>query len=116
MNGVEILTSEEVVVKSAFNWNAWFITFAAVFVVFIVVGLIMSLRENEDAPLFVFAIFGVVSGLLLGCIPGVEMPTPTEYKTQYEVTISDDVSMNEFMEKYEIIEQDGKLYTVRERD
>ena len=40
----------------------------------------------------------------------------TKYETQYKVTISDEVKMDEFCEKYEIIEQDGKIYTVRERN
>ena len=39
----------------------------------------------------------------------------TEYATEYKVTIDDSVSMNEFMDKYEIINQEGKIYTVREK-
>ena len=36
--------------------------------------------------------------------------------TEYKVTISDDVSMTEFYEKYEVVEQSGKIFTVKERD
>ena len=39
-----------------------------------------------------------------------------EYETHYKVTISDEVEMNDFYETYEIVEQDGKIYTVRERN
>lgn len=39
-----------------------------------------------------------------------------ETETHYEVTINDSVSMNEFNEKYEIIEQRGEIYTVKERE
>lgn len=42
----------------------------------------------------------------------------SSYKTgeyEYKVTISDEVSMNEFMKKYEIINQEGKIYTIKER-
>ena len=35
---------------------------------------------------------------------------------EYNVIISDEVSLTEFNEKYEIIEQNGKIYTVRERE
>ena len=35
---------------------------------------------------------------------------------QYKVTIDETVSMVEFMDKYEIIDQEGKIYTVRERE
>ena len=39
-----------------------------------------------------------------------------EKETHYEVTIDDSVSMSEFNEKYEIIEQRGEIYTVKERE
>ena len=35
---------------------------------------------------------------------------------QYQVTISDDVSMTEFNEKYEVIKVEGKIYTIREKE
>ena len=34
---------------------------------------------------------------------------------EYKVTISDSVSFNEIYEKYEIVEQEGEIYTIRER-
>lgn len=34
---------------------------------------------------------------------------------EYKVTISDDVSFNEFNKKYEVVEQEGEIYTIRER-
>lgn len=42
------------------------------------------------------------------------MMAPTAYETHYKVLISDEVSMNEFLEQYEIIDQEGKIFTVRE--
>lgn len=36
--------------------------------------------------------------------------------TEYKVTIDDSVSMNDFMDKYEILDQEGKIYTVKERE
>ena len=35
---------------------------------------------------------------------------------EYKVTASDDVSLNKFIEKYEIIDIEGKIYTIREKD
>ena len=35
---------------------------------------------------------------------------------EYKVTIDDSVSMNEFLDKYEILDQEGKIYTVKERE
>ena len=36
--------------------------------------------------------------------------------TEYKVTIDDSVSMNEFLNKYEILDQEGKIYTVKEKE
>lgn len=35
---------------------------------------------------------------------------------QYQVVVSDKVEFNEFMEKYEILEQNGDIFTIQERD
>lgn len=34
---------------------------------------------------------------------------------EYKVTISDDVGFNEFNKKYKVVEQEGEIYTIRER-
>lgn len=54
--------------------------------------------------------FGNLYPLICGCL----IPED-KYETRYQVTIDDSVSMNEFQDKYEIIEVEGKIYTVRER-
>ena len=54
----------------------------------------------------------MLAGFLVGVVVGV---AEIEYYPTYKVTISDEVSMNEFMNKYEILNQDGKIYTVKER-
>ena len=59
-------------------------------------------------------LFGVLSIIVgAGVDAATEQPTG-EY--EYKVTISDEVSMNDFLEKYEIIDQEGKIFTVKERD
>lgn len=42
--------------------------------------------------------------------------TENESYTKYKVTISEEVKLKEFNEKYEIIDQDGEIYTIVERD
>lgn len=34
--------------------------------------------------------------------------------TEYEVTINDNVSFTEFMDRYEILERNGNIYTIKE--
>lgn len=37
-------------------------------------------------------------------------------KYTYKVTISDEVNFVEFNDKYEIIDQDGLIYTIKEKE
>lgn len=53
-------------------------------------------------------IIGVILSLIFGGFTSIITKVPSEYKTQYKVTISDEVSLNEFNERYEIIDQEGK--------
>ena len=58
--------------------------------------------------LFILGIIGLI------CIrKTTEQPTG---KYQYQVAIDDTVVMSEFYDKYEVIEVEGKIYTIREKD
>lgn len=119
MTGVEILTSNEVVSEYAFNW-ASFWAFLIVVIIIVTIFVICNYKKDKNInsvnDLFcmyvVFTLLGCCYGALLGNVTH----EPIAYETQYQVTVSDDVSMVEFMENYEIIKQDGKIYTVRERE
>ena len=76
----------------------------------------MSCNEMEFTPLVVCIITGVILGCSYGALMGAVFRTPTAYETQYKVTISEEVTMAEFLEHYEVIDQDGKIFTVREKD
>ena len=117
MTGVDILAMEEVAVEWAFNWTAFWITV----VILGAIGLIHSIYSVVEGiddwvyiPIMttVFMLIGAMVGTLFG---GALCRTPTKYEPQYKVTVSDDVSMTEFLERYEIIDTEGKIYTVRER-
>ena len=114
MSGIEILAIEEIGVEFAFNWMAFFITFGAILVIFLLFGIYMSVHWDDWFQLSVGIILGIILGIVFGFSTGVGLHTPTTYENQYKITISDEVSMNEFTEKYEIIDQEGKIYTVRE--
>ena len=106
MNGVEILSSFEYVTK--YGWNPWI--FAALLGITALLAFVFYFAKNE------YFIFVIVIGLLASII--VSSPvcgsTPTEYETRYKVIIDNTVSLNEFFETYEIVDQDGKIYIVRE--
>ena len=109
MNGVIILNSYE----SLTNFGsillmsilcAWFLAAA-------IVALFALLKHGCDSWKE-FAILVVCVVLFIVC--GYLIPED-KYETHYQVTVDNSVSMNEFQNKYEIIEVEGKIYTVRER-
>lgn len=59
-------------------------------------------------------IVGIILGGMSGTAAGEIYEIPTNYEIHYKVTISDEVLMTEFYEHYEVIEQEGKIFTVRE--
>ena len=115
MNGVEILASSQVLIDVAFNWSAFWIVFSIFTVVSLFLGLILGSINNDCVVLIILVIVGMALGCVWGGVAGFEYATPAEYETQYKVTISDEVQMNGFLERYEILDQEGKIYTVRER-
>lgn len=113
MTGVEILTTQEVATAFAFSWENFWIGMSVILFIGLFLGAICSMIEKDIVGLIAGGILGVVFGCMLGVGVGIDS-IPTEYETQYKVTISDEVSMNDFLERYEIVSQEGKIYTVRE--
>ena len=118
MTGVEILSSAEAVAARAnWNWSNFWITIAVVFVIAVIAGVIFSIEEDDPvAFLIMFLAVFIVGGGVLGPFVGKISGEPISYETHYKVTIDDSVSMNEFLDKYEILDQEGKIYTVKERE
>ena len=116
MTGIEILATREIATEFAFNWNVFLITFSVILGMFALIGIVMSLVSYDWSNLIGGIVAGAAIGMLIGGVVGDGvLCIPVTYKTQYKVTISDEVSMNEFLEKYEIIDQEGKILTIRER-
>jgi ABC-type uncharacterized transport system permease subunit len=118
MGGIEILASEEVAIEwASWNWLSFWIGVAIAFVLSLVAGFIFACQEADIfAGLLMFGCMLIGVGSLLGIILGKNFVDPTKYETHYKVTIDESVSMTEFNEKYEVLEQEGKIYTVRERE
>ena len=118
MNGVEILTSNEVAIAyEKFSWSDFWIAIAVFAFFALLAGLLVGLDSgNVAAGVIAFSVVLIIGGTFFGPLIGYSGGEPIEYETQYKITIDDSVSMTEFLDKYEIIEQDGKIYTVRERE
>lgn len=110
MDGVTILATEQVVSSFAFNWWACLIGFIIFNILILVIGLAHDMIGAKIIYILA-SVFGVVAGVLGGFAFGI----PTAYETQYKVTVASDVSMAEFYEHYEVIEQEGLIFTVKEK-
>jgi hypothetical protein len=111
MNGVEILSSETIYNTILPEWCS-----AVGFVCLLVFGVCISASIDSERllPLIICCICFLGSGacMILGSI---ENKNDIGY-IEYKVTIDDSVPMNEFLDKYEILDQEGKIYTVKERE
>ena len=115
LDGITILNTYEVVTKTAFSWPGFWIGVSIVAVVALI-GSIISYDNLEDF-LVVFGVSTIICGVLIGLFFGFAvMRKPIEYVSEYEVTISNEVSMNEFYNRYDVIEQRGDIYVIREKE
>ena len=77
-----------------------------------VVGLFVSvLLTIDDSPGKAIT-FGLATGFAIVAI-SLGVSADPEH-TQYKVTISEDVKLVEFLERYEILDTEGEIYTMRE--
>lgn len=83
------------------------------------VGLLLAFAmtlcfANERIILgFICIVLAFGSGIV-GSLGGIYSKTDINH-IEYKVIIDDSVSMNEFLDKYEILDQEGKIYTVKEK-
>ena len=117
MNGVEILAVEQVPTAFGFGWSLFIIL--GVLFSSLIGGIAWCLAWEGDfsrVKTGISVCVGVVIALAFAALIGKvsETGAPTEFETHYKVTISDEVSMSEFLERYEIVDQDGKIFIVRE--
>lgn len=116
MNGVEILLTTEVVTETTYNW--WLAGF--IYLGFVILGGIVGYCFAEPwckgEGTYIGCTISALTGIFIFAMVAVATAKPTTYETHYKVTIDDSVSMTEFMDKYEILDQEGKIYTVKERE
>lgn len=78
-----------------------------------ILGLILDLCNDLSD-----GIFGAIAGCIVGmfaCAIIFQCIFPVKF-IKYKVVISEEVSMTEFYEKYEIIDVDGAIYTIRDKE
>lgn len=112
MDGVIILTSEEVTTAWKYNYSFVWIGAIICFIFGIIIALCARMGFAEWALTSVLLSF---AGAIIGSCFVTFFAKPIETETHYQVTINDEVSMKEFYEKYEVLEQKDDLFTIREK-
>lgn len=116
MEGVEILNQFEVPIEHCLNWTVFWITFSIFFIGGLSEGIILWLKYGCVFSIVpILTLLGLAGGFVIGLMFGNAAEIPTKYETHYQVIITDEVKMTEFNERYEILDQEGKIYTVREK-
>lgn len=111
MNGVEILSSETIYNTILPEWCVP-LGFLLGGVCLVIMLELFTSDHNWAGLLFLISMIVCIVIGALGLIDNKNSINHIEYK----VTIDDSVSMNEFLDKYEILDQEGKIYTVKERE
>lgn len=117
MSGVEILSQNNVYETEAYPW------LIAIFAgIGLLIGLVIAISDwvkyGFDASCLPVIIFITLGGAYIGFLMWAlsEHETDTVDYIEYKVAISEDVNFTEFMDKYEVLDQEGKIYIVKERE
>ena len=115
MEGIKVLNQVEIM-DNSLTLSITAIILGVLFFVCIV-GAIISAINCKFITFIIFVIFLLCSwiGFVVTAKASDKKIIPTG-KYEYQVTIDDSVSMNKFYEKYEIVEVNGKIYTIREKE
>lgn len=109
IEGIEILKKTRLYDFSTASW--------ASLIIFVILGvmflILFSTLYNSKYELL-FLVLGV-SLLVCAFIIPLLLIKPISDKYEYKVIIEDSVSVNNLYDKYEIIEKDGKIYTIQDK-
>lgn len=111
MQGVTILS--ETVVSPCIVAGIFILICSIVAVLFMVACIVYMIKYGELFPMIIPAIVCLLAACAFGYVSISELNK--QPYTKYKVTVDDSVSFKEFTDKYEILNQDGLVYEVRER-
>lgn len=89
------------------NFNDAFLTIG---IILIFLGITMGLYYYDNN--FSATVLSLIM-IIVGIIAIIIVPKNTN--TYYEITLNEDVSAIEFLDKYELVEKQGESYIVKER-
>ena len=113
IEGIDILNKTEMMASPVLG-----LTFLVVGCLLLIIGIVLLANGSNYncGPMFIFGFFACVISVCL-IIPalGNTNTVPTG-RYRYEVTIDDSVSFLDICEKYEIVEQNGRIWTLEDKE
>ena len=129
LEGIEILNKSEIMMEQSIG-NPTLIAITSIITVTIMVILLLfglsicikkwvdyvvdKINIFMDAVIFL-GVTAIVSALICSITKNTTISVPSG-KYEYQVTIDENVSMTKFYEKYEVVEVNGKIYTIIEKE
>ena len=115
MDGIEILKTIEITTT-----QSWIVCGIIISIgMAIIAAIILHDSEVDSIPSIIACIIGTLAGIAFVFFAIMLVAAPKELTGEYKqiVRVSDDISLNEFYEKYEILskEEYANVYTVKER-
>ena len=117
-NGLILLNTIETSTHIKFEWYfaGYLASWIAVFIaaICVIVGILLIFNADYDDGIIVLGVMCILASiiiLIVTFIHEVTKPYP-----QYQVTITETTNMKEFYEKYDILKQDGMIFTIRDKD
>ena len=114
MEGITVLYQEPIYKIICVNENIInILTLLSIFIalVALISALCMSLKGT-----IIFSILLLINIMSFSVLDSYSITTEEIDHYEYKVTIDDSVPMKEFLSKYEIINQEGEIFTIVERE
>lgn len=114
LEGIEVLNQIEITTKP--DWAAICGIISVSMLSIFVIAMFISIAKDKEIVITITFILTILSTIVtiifLVLYENIKIPTG---KYEYQVTIDKSVSMTEFYEKYEIVDVEGKIYTIKEK-
>lgn len=111
LDGITLLDAGTKVVSYTWGWSWGGFIVAIIAIFFIVISILCAVDGSGGEAFFIAGIFVGMFSLFIFA-----HARPAKIIPTYMVLIDNSVSMTEFYDKYEILEVQGKIFTITERE
>ena len=115
IDGITVLSQSEITTQPCWIWIFLFVSWFVIILGVVLVIICASFNKKIGTKLATISTFLGIVLFFIDWLCGIIITVPTG-KYEYKVTISDEVNFVEFNNKYEIIDQDGLIYIIKEKE